>query len=235
MEMGENADVPPGFTECVITGKRDGDVETDASALHDDPGRILSDQFSGNGSDHTLVSFTRWSGRLQEGSSPSFSGRFLNPADGTSAPVAMAQRGGQRIRGVLRNPRRFQLQELAHHPLNLAFSRTAAPEYGHFDFPRRVLRDADAALDRGEQNHAPGMTEPEGGFGVARDVGFFDGNRIGQGAVDQFQNRIMNPLEPPGKRLVLGHPDFAVIDVLAPPRVHFDESIAHDLGAGIDA
>src|SRR5256885_16457 len=127
---------------------------------------------------------------------------------------------------------------MSYHRPDLIFSRSAGPDDGLLDHRRRVLRDIEPLLLRGQQNHAPRVAEHEGGADVLMIEGVFEGEYGRLMALDESCDLVVQLRQPVRQGIAPRETKDTAFDETAHagraiPR--FDHAIARDLGTGIDA
>ena len=91
--------------------------------------------------------------------------------------VGMADGDRQGIGGIFLGDFR-QVEQNAHHLLDLGFFRPAIADHGIFYLQGRIFENRQSGIDSGEQGRPAGMSELEGGKGIFGDEDLFDGNRL---------------------------------------------------------
>ena len=124
---------------------------------------------------HGLSAQTRDHNEIRRGN-----GRSCREVSGAqSAAQRVADRHGERIRGVMRRRRLFQPQDRHHHPLHLRLLGPAVAADRLLHVRGRVLNALDAERRGRDEHGAAGLTHGERGAGVDADEGLLDGDRIG--------------------------------------------------------
>nr|VFJ87439.1 MAG: RND family efflux transporter, MFP subunit [Candidatus Kentron sp. H]VFJ89035.1 MAG: RND family efflux transporter, MFP subunit [Candidatus Kentron sp. H]VFJ95740.1 MAG: RND family efflux transporter, MFP subunit [Candidatus Kentron sp. H] len=161
--------------------------------------------------------------------------RCTNPRHPNPAPpaVAMAQGHGEGVRGI--GPRRLrQVQQKTDHILHLLLGGVPFPGDRLLDPGRRVFVDGQPPRDPRHEGRPPGLTEFQGGGGVAMEKDLLRHHLIRMVRLDDLADPIEDGLQFTGQ-IPLTHMDAAPRDVGGVIGLHGDDPEAGDAGTRIDA
>lgn len=89
-----------------------------------------------------------------------------------------------------------QLQQAAHHFLDLALGRAAMAGHGLLHLQCRVFGDRQARIDQGRERGAARLAQQQRGLGVDVDEDDFHGRGVGLVAAGDFRDAVEQQLEP---------------------------------------
>ena len=149
----------------------------------------------------------------------------------------MAQCDGEGIGGI---KTRVQigigyLQRALEHGGHLLFGGGSIAGDGYLDLHRRIFEDRNVALCAGCHGHSLCSTELDHGLGVDAYEGRLDGQFVGMILVDETQDTFVNALETEVVALKFGELQDTHDDETRFAADDLKDSIAHDVGAGVDA
>ena len=146
----------------------------------------------------------------------------------------MADRHGERIRGVVRRGNRVETEQQLDHLLNLVLFRAAEPDHRSLDFCRRVFDDRKAGLRCRQQRNAPRMSELQRTADIARVEDGFHGDTIRPVPCEQRDEIRVDELEFVGKCRTGGRRNRSADDEVVAAALYVDAAVPGALGAGID-
>ena len=144
----------------------------------------------------------------------------LGPGAGVeeACPVAVADRHGEGVGGVLRLRRFAEPEDHAHHFLNLRLVRVSVAHDGFLDFRGGVLAQRTILLGDGDQRHSSPFPHSQRGGNALPVERLLDRNDVGVLLPQHAEDSLMDPPKPVGI-------------ILAPLGLNRPEGDGHDLEA----
>jgi N-acetylmuramoyl-L-alanine amidase len=153
--------------------------------------------------------------------------------------VDVANGDGEGVGGVGGFGGFVEIEQAAHHELDLLLGGEAVADDGAFDGERGVLGDGEAAVGGGEHSDAADLAELEGAFGIGGEEDLLDGDDLGLPEVQEGSEFDVDLGEADGGWVLLAELDGAGAEVqetrVAGGVVDLDYTVAGELGAAVDA